>query len=41
MKLSKKSDYALRTLCYLAIQEEERQISIRKLSTVNDIPYRS
>lgn len=40
MKLSKKSDYALRTLCYLAIQEEERQISIRKLSTVNDIPYR-
>lgn len=40
MRFSKKSDYALRTLSCLAVQEKDRQISIRKLSAINDIPYR-
>lgn len=40
MRLSKKSDYALRTLMYLACRTEQAPMSIRTLAAVNDIPYR-
>ncbi|HOC67706.1 MAG TPA: Rrf2 family transcriptional regulator [Candidatus Hydrogenedentes bacterium] len=40
MRVSKKSDYALRTLTYLAVQETPGPFSIRFLAKANDIPYR-
>jgi Rrf2 family protein len=40
VKLSKKTDYALRSLCYLAAEDRKEYISIRALSEANDIPYR-
>jgi|GEM_PF-2956066 len=40
MRFSRKSDYALRALTYLAIADQPGPISIRTLSQKNDIPYR-
>ena len=40
MKLSRKSDYALRALVYLTLNRTRGPISIRELATENDIPKR-
>jgi len=40
MKLSRKSDYALRALVYLTMNRERGPISIRELATENDVPKR-
>lgn len=40
MRFSKKSDYALRTLIYLTLQEYPGPFAIRHLAHTNDIPYR-
>lgn len=40
MKLSRKSDYALRALCTLAENESGGPLSIRELAEGNDIPKR-
>lgn len=40
MRFSKKSDYALRTLTFLAAQDTPGPFSIRVLAKTNDIPYR-
>jgi len=40
MRLSKKSDYALRALVTLAERGNSKPVSIRVLSRGNDIPYR-
>ncbi len=40
MKLSKKSDYALRALCSLAQEKDGQPLSIRLLAERNDVPKR-
>ncbi len=40
MRFSKKSDYALRALLTLAAADSKQPMSIRKIATHNDIPYR-
>lgn len=40
MKLSRKSDYALRALVYLTLNRTRGPISIRELAAENDIPKR-
>jgi len=40
MKLSRKSDYALRALVYLTINRGRGPISIRELAEENDVPKR-
>ena len=40
MKVSKKSDYALRALTYLAENPNLNYVSIRKIAEANDIPKR-
>ena len=40
MRLSRKSDYALRALVFLACKEDPGPVSIRVLAEKNDIPYR-
>jgi len=40
MKLSRKSDYALRALVYLTMNRERGPISIRELAVENDVPKR-
>lgn len=40
MKLSRKSDYALRALVTLAMREGKGHMSIRELAKLNDIPKR-
>lgn len=40
MKLSRKSDYALRALVYLTLNRHRTPISIRELAVENDVPKR-
>lgn len=40
MKLSRKSDYALRALFTLVANQNERPVSVRELAESNDIPRR-
>jgi Rrf2 family protein len=40
MKLSRKSDYALRALVYLTLNRHRPPISIRELAEENDVPRR-
>ncbi|MFO0000065.1 MAG: RrF2 family transcriptional regulator, partial [bacterium] len=40
MKLSRKSDYALRALFSLVANQNERPVSVRELAEWNDIPRR-
>jgi Rrf2 family protein len=40
MRFSKKSDYALRALCYLSGQADSKPVSMRTIAQDNDIPYR-
>lgn len=40
MRLSRKSDYALRALVFLARRKNGRPVSVRELSRQNDIPPR-
>src|SRR6478735_5951304 len=40
MKLSRKSDYALRALVYLTLNRHRPPISIRELAIENDVPKR-
>ena len=40
MKLSRKSDYALRALVYLTLNRHRTPISIRELAAENDVPKR-
>jgi Rrf2 family protein len=40
MKLSRKSDYALRALVYLTLNRTRGPISIRELAVENDVPKR-
>jgi Rrf2 family protein len=40
MKVSKKSDYAMRALVYLALKSQDGPVSIRVIAEENDIPKR-
>ncbi len=40
MRISKKADYALRTLVDLTLHYDKRPVSIRAVAEKNDIPYR-